>query len=526
MHNNYYLLKQLVNELSTKLIGLDVLEIFSQNKDELILGFASGNSSFYIKAHLLSDFCCLYFPDDFHRSKRNSVNLFERAIGLKVLGVEQYQNERCFSICLQNEMKLLFKMHGNRSNILLCEDNQTTSIFKNKLQQDFDLDISTLNRELDQSRETFEKFDGNYKILFPTFGKPIEEYLISQNYYALPINEKWQMIQDLVKELNSGKFYISKKDDKYELLLMKAHAIEEEYDNTIEALNSFFIKYVRWNELTKEKKRLIGILEKKIRQTGSYINKNSSKLDEIIKGTNHEEIANILMANLHAIPPYSSSAKLTNFYNNQEITIKLNSKLSPQKNAENYYRKAKNKKIEVDTLESLLARKREELLDYEKQLDEIRTIEDLTSLRNYIKDSSKLRNSKKTQEESKLPFHQLSFMGYSIWIGKNAKNNDLLTLKYAKKEDYWLHAKDVSGSHVVIKHQSGKNLPSPVIEKAAQWAAYYSKRKTESLCPVIVTQKKYIRKPKGLPAGAVKVDKEQVVLVEPEQPQFTRPHSS
>jgi predicted ribosome quality control (RQC) complex YloA/Tae2 family protein len=113
------------------------------------------------------------------------------------------------------------------------------------------------------------------------------------------------------------------------------------------------------------------------------------------------------------------------------------------------------------------------------------------------------------------PYHTFEFKGFQIWVGKNAEANDELTLMHTYKEDLWLHAKDVAGSHVIIKHQSGKNFPKDVIERAAQLAAYNSKRKTESLCPVAVTPKKFVRKRKGDPAGMVVVEKEEVILVEP-----------
>ena len=100
-------------------------------------------------------------------------------------------------------------------------------------------------------------------------------------------------------------------------------------------------------------------------------------------------------------------------------------------------------------------------------------------------------------------------------MGRNAQANDELTLKYGYKEDLWLHAKDVAGSHVLIKHQSGKNFPKDVIERAAQLAAYHSKRKTDTLCPVVVVPRKFVRKRKGDPAGAVMVDREEVIMVEP-----------
>ena len=108
--------------------------------------------------------------------------------------------------------------------------------------------------------------------------------------------------------------------------------------------------------------------------------------------------------------------------------------------------------------------------------------------------------------------------GFTILVGRNAQNNDLLTQKYAHKDDYWLHAKDVSGSHVVVRHRAGQPVPAPVLEHAAQLAAWYSRRQNDSLCPVTVTPKKFVRKPKGARPGQVVVEREQVLLVVPANP--------
>ena len=80
-----------------------------------------------------------------------------------------------------------------------------------------------------------------------------------------------------------------------------------------------------------------------------------------------------------------------------------------------------------------------------------------------------------------------------------------------------MHARDVSGSHVIVRNPSKETIPSPVLERAAELAAYYSKRRSDTLCPVIHTPRKYIRKPKGLAPGAVKVDKERVIMVVPKK---------
>jgi predicted ribosome quality control (RQC) complex YloA/Tae2 family protein len=139
-----------------------------------------------------------------------------------------------------------------------------------------------------------------------------------------------------------------------------------------------------------------------------------------------------------------------------------------------------------------------------------------------VETNKELRNLQKTDnlnpEKEKtivLPFKKFEFEGYEVFVGKSAKNNDELTLKFARKDDLWLHARGVSGSHVIIRKKGQNPIPVSVIRKAAQLAAYYSKGKSASLCPVIYTPKKYVRKPKGADPGAVVVEKEEVILAEP-----------
>ena len=109
--------------------------------------------------------------------------------------------------------------------------------------------------------------------------------------------------------------------------------------------------------------------------------------------------------------------------------------------------------------------------------------------------------------------------GYEVWVGRNARQNDTLTLRHARKEDLWLHARGVPGSHVVLRRPN-RNVPADrrAVEEAAAIAAYWSDARTSRLAPVQVTERKYVRKPKGSPPGAVIVTHEDVVLVEPGLP--------
>jgi predicted ribosome quality control (RQC) complex YloA/Tae2 family protein len=220
------------------------------------------------------------------------------------------------------------------------------------------------------------------------------------------------------------------------------------------------------------------------------------------------------MANLHAIPAGSSSTTLANFYHDNHPTeIKLKPELSPQKNAAIFYKKGKNQQIEINHLKKLILDKTNELRKLEEQLEQLEKATDKSAIQKIT--GGKNAEGAKKKQIIVLPYREVEFNGYKIWIGRNAESNDTLTLKFGYKEDLWMHAKDVAGSHVLLKHQAGKKFPKDVIEHAASLAAYYSKRKNESLCPVVVTPKKFVRKRKGDPPGVVVVEREEVLMVTP-----------
>lgn len=521
MHNNYYFLRQLSQQLSETIKGWQLAVCFSQNKDELILGFfnpAQTDSELYIKAHLDPSFCCLHFPADFKRSRKNNVDLFHEIIGQKVSGIRQFLNERSFAIQFENEDKsfyqLLFKMHGNRSNILLYHHEKVVSLFKSSLQKDEDLALNMLDKSLDFSYEAFVEKEGKIQALYPTFGVLVKIYLEQQQYNDLAIDAKWQLVQQVLDQLeNPKKYYITELQDTLYLSLLETGNVQAAYDAPVEAINHFFIQYIRTAHLGREKNEVMKALQKQRSQAQHYIKTTEQKLSKLQQGTRPDELANIIMAYMHQIPARATEAELHNFYTDQPIKIKLKKDLSPQKNAEVYYRKAKNQKIEEEQLASNIAKKYEQLEEVEEHLAALQPMEDVRELRQYLKEHELQKN--KQQQEQDTPYRQFEIEGFTVLVGKSTKSNDELVRTYSWKEDLWLHAKDVAGSHVIIKHQAGKPFPKSVIEKSAQLAAYYSKRKSDSLCPVSVTPRKFIRRSKDLAPGQVIIDREDTILVEP-----------
>jgi predicted ribosome quality control (RQC) complex YloA/Tae2 family protein len=512
VHNNYYFLRQLSKQLNNQLADYTLVSCFTQNKEELIFEFNNTRTSFFIKASLHPSFCCLSFPVSFNRAKKNSVDLFDEIVLKKVISVRQFSNERCVAILLEEDYSLLFKMHGNYSNVVLLSKEKAIKVFRNQFQEDLAIRLAELDRTIDWSRAYFDAHYPDLAKAYFTFGKDICQHLKEQFSKAESVSEKWNAFNKLLSQLEKPDFYLVDRDDTVTFSLLPADSSFFHFTNPIEALNEFFHRYTSSKTLLNEKTKNQQFLAASLKSAENYLLKNQRKLNDITNDQHYQLWADLIMANMHVVKIGMKTIKLTNFYTGAAEEIKLKSELNAQQNAEVYYRKAKNQQIEINKLKESILFKEKEIERINTTLQQLEKETDVKSIRMLMVEKKSRKNK---NNEPSLPYHIFNFNGFQIWVGRNAVANDELTLKFSYKEDLWLHAKDVAGSHVLIKHQSGKKIPKEVIERAAELAAYNSKRKTESLCPVIVTPKKFVRKRKGDPAGAVVVEKEEVILVQP-----------
>ncbi len=512
MHNNFYFLRQLSAALHHRIKGYSLVSCFSQNKDELIIEFNNGEDSFFLKALAQGSFSCLSFPSEFNRASRNSVDLFPLAILRKVTSVTQFENERSLAIHLDNAHSLVLKMHSNRANILLTKADEVIEIFRNQFRADLDLKPSELNRPIDFGEKAFVESHDMLPKLYLTFGKEVWRYLIDNGFEEISIKEQWQLLNETLAYLAKPQYFISKQQDKIKFSLFKNEPTLKSFTDPIEAINEFFHLYVSNLGLDREKSVALRKLKTLVVACDNYLQKNCDKLKEIKHDTHYKLWADLLMANLGKVERGAAHISLPDFTGTEQIKIKLKPELNAQKNAEIFYRKSKNKEIEITKLQNSITQKREERESTLRLIRDVEAAASLKELRGIYK--SKAVKSAHVPEE-KLPYHKFDHHGFQIWVGKNAISNDQLTLKHSHKDDLWLHAKDVSGSHVIVKQRPGTKFPKEVIERAAELAAYNSKRKNESLCPVVFTLKKFVRKRKGDPAGMVVVEREEVIMVRP-----------
>ncbi|WPR73606.1 NFACT RNA binding domain-containing protein [Algoriphagus sp. NG3] len=519
MHLNYHFLKYLCPELETAFMGKKITSCFSQNKEELIIEAHDGIETRYIRAHLHPPQIFLSFPENFQRARRNSIDLFKELIGDEIVACKVLGFERAFYFTLGSGKILLFKLHANRSNVLLYESESEIpkKIFRNGIAEDRELNWMTLNKELDLSRKNFEDLDGNASKFLPTLGTIPRQWLKEKGFPEADLAHKWKLMQELLDMLDTPLFSLVEKNGEIHLSLLPEENPIKTFSEPIQAVNElFYLALVRGN-FEKDKNSLLKKYQELLKRTNSYIQKSGQKLDELRNSAPPSQLADVIMANLHEFQSGKLETELMDFYTGETILVKLKPNQKPQDYAASLYRKSKNRKLEWEQLEKTIESKIKLVTSLESKIEELGKIEDFRALKAFQKTYGE---DKVIQKDAVvLPFKTFEFGGFPIYVGKSSQANDDMLRGYTKKDDIWLHARMVPGSHVLIKTSGLKNIPGAVLETAAALAAFYSKNKNESLAPVIYTEAKYVRKVKGSPAGSVMVEKEKVLMVVPRGPE-------
>jgi predicted ribosome quality control (RQC) complex YloA/Tae2 family protein len=518
MHTNYYFLRQLAPALTARLQGYRVASCFSQEKDELVIGLLnSTGDEFWLKAQLGTAFPALALPETFQRARQNSVDLLPELLGRTVATVSAWPHDRVLRVAFTDGATLDFKLYGPRPNAIFRSDaTAPAQLFHQRYEADADLQPANLATALSPIGATGK--------LPPALADLPARFLREQRGYdPAPPEAKQLLAQALLAELeNPAHYYLIQLDGRTRLSLMPLGTILQTLpgDDPIGALRRFVPLALGRRALETERRQLHQLLTRRADEASTSAHLARQRLHALAHEAGYRHRADLLMAHLHEIKLGATQLEVIDFYTNEPVVLKLKPLEKPQRTAESLYRKAKNQQIEERQLSERIARREAEALQTLELLEELDTqpaLLELRSLRAWRKQHG-LDPATAAKTSQELPFKVFEDHGFTILVGRNAANNDLLTQKYAHKDDLWLHAKDVTGSHVVIRHRAGHPVPEPVVEHAAQLAGWYSRRQHDSLCPVTVTPKKFVRKPKGALPGQVVVERERVVLVVPGNP--------
>lgn len=451
MHLSYPALFSLAHYLRNTLPGSNLIDAFTQEKDELILRFNNGIS---LRVGCSGKLQYLVPVTDLNRANRNSTDIFPDLHNKTCTLVGIWPDDRMLWIAFGKHY-LIFQMYGNRSNVLYFTPKHEPEAFLNK-------PFSAIS--LPPSEHPLNATSSGWQVHTEPTPK-----LVQAEQEGLPIHEALP------------------------LWLRKTLSLQH-----------------RQSELSRQQK----YLDDKLKLARARIRDRQQALIALQEARDPEELGHILMANAHRTPE-NNMLICEDFYRDAPIHIPIKPGQNIIQTAEAQYNKSRKRKAEQQNCERMLAQITHDLQPLEIAHAALQEVKDIKALKQWKQQfPAYTAPEPKTVETGVLPWRIFTFDGWQIRIGKNAQSNDVLTLHNSRSGDLWLHVKDYSGSHVVIPRRAGKDFPKALIDYAAGLAVWFSPRRHHSLVSVWVCDRKFVRKRKGMPAGAVQVERGDVLLID------------
>jgi len=279
--------------------------------------------------------------------------------------------------------------------------------------------------------------------------------------------------------------------------------LEKRVINPLEEMSQLILKLEKKEILNTHKKELLNPLRTVLKKERKTLLKREKELFRSKEAIKYKNFGELLKYNLHLIKKGQINIKLFDWVTNEEVKIPLKPELSPKENMKLYFKKYKKFNNSVELIANLISKSRKNLKIYENLIQEIELEEDLTLLSNFKEKlykhgilKKKIETPKVIKEKKQDFLVYISEDGFTIFVGKNRQGNHKLTFKVAKGNDFWFHAKDYSGSHVVISAPKNTEVPYSSKINAAALALNYSSNKSEQ-GDITHTQVKFLKSVKG-----------------------------
>lgn len=544
------------NKISYELkniIDYKVDKIFQPNKNTIIIGLYKAGINLSLLSCISANNYRVHLTTHTYKNPEIAPNfcmlLRKHLTGYKIKNVYTTKNlERIIFIDFENSdnpnkplyKKLVIELMGKHSNIILANENNII--------------IDSLRHTYIEKHSQRDIYPTCRYILPQTLKLNLLDIKTPEEFYNVISNSDYSLPQSITNAFNgiSNSFVeslSSMTDKSRENIFLIYHKIFEilnsddlcfthqnkdyilslsEHTNKMYNLN-FFLDDFYYQKETNEnfvtlKNNIYNIVinaQKKYTKRLDNINKKLSECNDMDRFKLYGEL---ITSNLYRIPnKHISSISLENYYdNNSLIDIPLNEKYSPSYNAKQYFKKYSKLKNALD----ILNLQRQETLATLSYIDSvIFEIENCTSLEdliiinneeincvnaifdNFKKKNLNVKKNKKRLNAKKQPsyFNPLLFEidDYKVYVGRNNKENDYLTTKFADKRDIWFHVKDTPGSHVILKTHPNEIVPDNILFEAAKLAALHSKAKSSSSILVDYCLVSYVKKPNGSNPGFV-----------------------
>lgn len=328
--------------------------------------------------------------------------------------------------------------------------------------------------------------------------------------------------KEIMKQIDKSQdLYITKINDKeyfHVIELTHLQGITTKYA-LFDGLDLHFNEVDQKERIKQQTSNLLKFIQNEYQKNTTKLKKLKATLEDSENSDDYRIKGDLLYASLHLMQKGMTSVEVDNYYDNTKMKITLDPKLDPKANAQKYYQKYQKAKNSINVLHQQIELTEKEIDYFDSLITAMSQASyyDALEIKEELENEGYLKKKKQrnTIRKKKIPQFQkyLTKDGIEIDIGKNNLQNDHLTFKYAHRYDMWFHAKDMPGSHVIVKAQ---DLDEYTIRLAAKIAAYYSKGKNSSSVPVNYTLVKTLKKPAGSKPGKVILDNYKTIYIDPD----------
>lgn len=514
-------------------MGAVLVDAYSQHKGSLILVLEDDTGELHsINLSLQAPTRHLFRYDGSNRSRRNVVDHFPRLRRRRLLGLSMPDGDRLVSMHFEDDLDLVMIPFGAQANALLVAgDGRVEDSFRGNAPANPPTPKSA--RAPGSPAEVEERLLAGTAAgrLWPMLSGPLRDELLFRVGGTEDPGRLFESAAELFVELEQPSPRIYRDEDGAPTLsLVALHHLAERDDVEMEAFDTVDAavrvcarRRLALNRFEGSFKPLLQAIRKRHAQAIRSLERVEQELAQPSRADRYEHLGHVMMAQLHMVEAGAEVTQLPDLLGDGSmVTIRLDPKLSAVENAQRMYEKAKSTRASREAAEDRLEGLKDQMLRLDSLLEEVKGLADASDVSDFKKKHADLLSTlqQASSDQEGIPYRRFELPeGYEVWVGRNAKQNDDLTLRDARPFDLWMHARGVAGSHTVLRVKGRKDTPPKhIVERAAAIAAWFSKARTSSMAPVIVTQRKYVRKPRKAPAGSVRVEREEVILIEPALP--------
>lgn len=536
-----FFLHYLTEELSDKLLNGRIQKVNQPYERELVLGVRNHRQNFKVLISAHPVFGRIQLTDSNFQNPQvpNTFTMIMRKYlqGAVIESFKQIDNDRIIEIGVSNKNEigddikatLIIEIMGKHSNIILVDRNQ------NKIIESIKHVGFTQNsyRTILPGSTYIEPPKTGAKNPFTIEDEPLFEILQTQDLSPKNLQKLFQGLgrdtaNQLAERLTTDKLKAFRQFFKQEVsphLTQNAFSAVpfsdsgQSFEQLSELLDYYYLEKAERDRVSQQASDLIHRVQNELDKNRLKLRKQEAELKATENAEDFRQKGELLTTYLSLVPNNKESVTLDNYYTGEPLTISLDLALSPNQNAQRYFKKYQKLKEAVKHLSGLIEETKQSIQYFESveynlsqaNLDEIEDIREELVQAGFMK-----RRATDKRHKRKKPEQYLASDGKTIiLVGRNNLQNEELTFKMAKKGELWFHAKDIPGSHVIIK--DNLNPSDEVKTDAAELAAYFSKGRYSNLLQVDMIEAKKLHKPSGAKPGFVTYTGQKTLRVTPEK---------